>query len=412
MTLFKSAGLLAFVFILCAGSPSANATTPPQSAVETAFLSALEDIETGQPRKAIPVLVSILARNPSLVRVRLELARAYFNAEDWRRARQEFFIVLSADLPEAVRLRVLAFIRAIDSRRGFDWDLSLSVVKVGNQRRYKSDTVLVESGGTILPFRFDREVSSAFGLRANGALNFRHPLSALSSDKASLVGFATLGFDITDAKSNTYDDAIFSLTGGLRVAKNVLTYSIAPTARTRYIAGSKYEDRFGLLANFERRGVNGGSIFGGASYFKLENNRDNSLSGKLTAATLGLRQAISGRAIIGVSGRIEREDVPNALANALTSQVTLSSTIEMKYGLTARPSLYFRYKDFRTPSPLLPANPNEKTYGVRLRLEKNDWFIAGSYTPFVEFTYEDTKSDIAAFSYTEMRSHIGITRRF
>ncbi|MBO9408312.1 DUF560 domain-containing protein [Shimia sp. R9_1] len=409
---FKNTAIKVMLALALSGSGANAKPAETQAQIERYFLSALANVEAGQPEKAIPVFLEILAQDPTLVRVRLELARAYFNAEDWQRARQEFFIVLSADLPEPVKDRVLAFIRAIDSRRGFDWDLSLSVVKVGNQRRYASDTVLVDSGGVMLPFVFDRETSDEFGLRAVGALNFRRPIASLSSPKAAVSGFATLGFDLTEAKTNTYDDAIFSLTAGVRTARSQLTYAFAPSISTRYIAGSKYEDRLGLIANFERRGQEGGSVFGRATFFDVSNARNEALSGHITSASLGVRQAIGGRAILGISGRIERENVPSAQEDAVTTQITAFGTFEMKYGLTAQPSLYFRYKDLKNPSPILPASPDEKTYGARLRVEKNDWFIAGSYTPFVEVSYEETRSDIAAFSYTETRSQIGITRRF
>jgi hypothetical protein len=397
---------------LSAATTFAEAPAPSGAQIEQAFLTALANVEAGKPEQAIPVYLAILAQDPTLVRVRLELARAYFNAEDWSRARQEFFIVLSADLPEPVKERVLAFIRAIDSRRGFDWDLSLAVVKVGNQRRFDSDTIVLGSGGIELPSTFDRPVSNELGLRAIGALNFRKPFAALSAPNAAVSGFSTLGFDLTEAKTSTYDDAILTLAAGLRVAKQQVTYALAPSVSTRYIAGEKYEDRLGATASFERRGREGGSVFGQASFFDVTNARTGTLSGHITSASLGVRQAIGGRAIAGLSGRIERKDVPNGSDDTLTTQLTVFGTFEMKYGITAQPSLYFRYKDFRNPGPLLPASPDEKTYGARLRIEKNDWFIAGSYTPFFEVSYEDTRSDIAAFSYTETRSQIGVTRRF
>ncbi|MDA5555777.1 tetratricopeptide repeat protein [Shimia sp. MMG029] len=375
-------------------------------------MTALANVDSGQPEKAIPVLLALLAQNPNLVRVRLELARAYFNAKDWSRARQEFFIVLSADLPAPVKERVLAFIRAIDNRRGFDWDLSLAVVKVGNQRRYADDTILVDSGGIQVPFTFDRERSDEFGLRAVGAFNFRKPLASLSTANTAASGFTTLAFDLTEAKTRAYDDALLSLAGGLRFTKQRLTYAVAPEIRTRYVAGAKYEDRVGLTASFESRGLEGRSVFARTTFFDITNARDSSLSGHIATASIGVRQAVGGRAIIGVTGRIERENVPNASQDALTTQITAFGTFEMKYGITAQPSLYYRFKNHKNPSPILPADPNQKTYGLRLRLEKNDWFIAGSYTPFFDISYENTRSDIGAFTYTETRSQIGVNRRF
>ena len=54
------------------------------------------------------VFAAILARSPDLVRVRLELARAYFLSRQWGRARREFLSVLAGDIPEPVRGNVAA----------------------------------------------------------------------------------------------------------------------------------------------------------------------------------------------------------------------------------------------------------------------------------------------------------------
>ena len=83
---------------LNAGVPGVGEQPVSSNNIEARFLIGLRDLETGKPDKAIEAFSAILAADPTLIRVRLELARAYFAAEKWDRARQEFFIVLSGDL--------------------------------------------------------------------------------------------------------------------------------------------------------------------------------------------------------------------------------------------------------------------------------------------------------------------------
>ena len=102
-----------------------NLSTPQQ--IENAFLQGLQLLEAGQPRKAVFLFRQILARDPNLPRVRLELARAYFMMQSWSESRAEFVSVLSGDIPLAAKKNILRFINAIDARRGFDWSAAIGI---------------------------------------------------------------------------------------------------------------------------------------------------------------------------------------------------------------------------------------------------------------------------------------------
>lgn len=71
--------------------------------------------ETGQPYSAIETLDSILASNPGLNRVRLELAVAYYRTLNYAKARAHAQQVLDdPKTPEAVRLSVLSFLKQVE----------------------------------------------------------------------------------------------------------------------------------------------------------------------------------------------------------------------------------------------------------------------------------------------------------
>ena len=77
------------VTVLAALGPGASLARPAplsQQQIEAQFLTALTALNSGRPEEAIPPLLSLLGQDPSLVRVRLELARAYFEAEQWQHA--------------------------------------------------------------------------------------------------------------------------------------------------------------------------------------------------------------------------------------------------------------------------------------------------------------------------------------
>ncbi|WP_170611136.1 tetratricopeptide repeat protein [Ruegeria arenilitoris] len=379
--------------------------------IEAVFQSGLRDLKLGNTDAAIEKFSSILAKNPNLVRVRLELGLAYFLARQWNRARNEFFTALSGDLPEPVRTKVLGLIREIDARRGFDWDFSIGVTNVGNQRNYDTDQIILNFSGIDLPFTLNRERTTEFGLRATGSANFRRPISKKLLG-ADAVAFASLSFDVTEARNSQYDDYIFGARFGLRALTRNTTSSIGPVITTRLIGGNIFENRIGLQAAFEGRNQSGGSVFATLSGAQLHNPTSASLDGHEIDAEIGVRRSFGGRGTIDASVFFESKDVDDNLENFIRQRFTIFGQINTTGGFTLRPTVFVENKRFRTPSVLFTGNPDEESWGAVLRVEKNDVFIGNGFSPFLLMNYQRTNSGIEAFSYSESGFELGLERRF
>lgn len=392
--------------------PVAAGSDTALMAVERQFLIGLALLNTGRPNDAIPFFLDLLAADPTLVRVRLELARAYFEAELWARARQEFFTVLSGDLPEPVRLRILSFIRAIDARRGFDWNLSLALTSVGDGRDFDTDQADLNFGDGIFPFTFQRDTETALGLRVVGDATYRKALDTSLMTHADTVAFLGATLDLEDGPGSKFDDTSIGLQTGLRFLGDRTSLGLGLFGRTRYVEGRKAEDRYGLRLTFERRNLLGGSVFGSASVAQLESARAIALSGRVVTGELGFRRSLSGRASIGTSLRYEDNRLEDSFADYKDSQIRVFGSIDVAFGLTLSPTLYARYRDYDAPSPVLTASPDERGIGIELTVQKSDVFIADGFSPFVRISYERTKSDVDALSYTETGFQLGLERRF
>ncbi len=400
-----------------ANLPNADEISMSPQTIEAAFLTGLRYLETGRPQKAIEVFSVILAADPTLIRVRLELARAYFAAKQWERARQEFFLVLSGDLPEPVRRTILGFIRAIDARRGFDWDISLGLTNVGNRHDYDSDTILLDfGGGIVLPLELDRNTESQLGIRATGVASYRRPIGLAFGDRLAASGFVQGSFDITDARDSVLDDYTFGAKAGIRFTGTNTTFSVAPVYSRRYSEskheGKYYEDKSGLELAFESRSDSGFSVFGLTSLSYVNNTLGANRDGTLGLAQFGIRQSIGGRSSIGLTLFYNSKDVDSYTEHYNLYGARLLATVDVPYGITLRPSIFFEKKGFPDPSPIFIGNPDEKSLGAGLRIEKNDVFIGNGFSPFVDLGYRRTKSGIAAFSYTESKYEFGLERRF
>lgn len=414
-----------FAFVLLVPSLAALIATPAyaqqapdltqQQILETerAFLVGLAALNSGDPETAIRIFRAILARDPTLVRVRLELARAYFVAEQWSRSRAEFFAVLSADLPDAVRTNVLSFIRAIDSRRGFDWNLSIGLTSVGDGRNFDTNDIdLNFGGGVTLPFVLERDGSTELGLEASGSATLRRAIPGLSGPDRSVTGRFEGFAALTDGPRRQNDDLLFGLRAGIDVAQPRLTYSVGPVVSWRRLAGERFEDSLGLEARFERRTEVGVSVFGSASAARLDNWSDDARDGALYRAQLGVRRSFGGRAAAGVALFGERRDVDFALDNSQRLGLRVFGTVEARFGLTLEPRLSLSVKRFPEPSPLFVGDPDEREVSAGLRVEKNDLFIGDGFTPFIDLEATRVQSGIDAFSYRETNVRFGLNRNF
>lgn len=396
------------------GAATAQETAGPtnSAAIEATFLQGLQSLEANRPDIAIRIFSAILAANPELVRVRLELARAYFQARQWSRARAEFFRTLSADLPEPVRKNVLRFIRQIDARRGFDWNLSVALKNLGDTRDYDSDEFLADIDGNLVPFRLNRSDDTEIGLKIVGDFTLRRRVPLSFGQQTSTTAFAQLAYDIEEARNSDLDDVTLRLRFGLNIVEALTTYSPAVFVGRRYIAGEAYEDAVGLQFSFERRNVVGGSVFGFVSYSDLENDFSDNLDGSLTRASLGFRRSIGGRALIGASLLYEHKDVDFDLDHYKAYSLNLFGSIDVRNGFTLAPRLAVEFKNFEDPSPLFVDNPDEESIVAGLRVEKNDFFILDGFSPFLDVSFRRTETDINAFSYDETEVSLGLSRRF
>lgn len=406
--------LLAFPFnsvLAQDGIDVRSETLSKESQIEIVFLSGLRDLERGNADAAIEKFSSILAINPNLVRVRLELGFAYYLARQWNRARNEFFTALSGDLPEPVRIKVLGLIRDIDARRGFDWDLSIGITNAGDQRDYDTDEILLDFSGLTLPFRLNRETSNEIGLRATGSANFRRPLNwqILGADTSA---FASATFDVTEAPTSQYDDYVFGTRFGLRIFTQNTTASFGPLISTRLLGGSVYENRIALQAAVERRNQSGGSVFAILSAARLHNPTSSRLDGHEFDAEIGVRRSLGGKGVIGASYFHEDKSTDDTFENFTRHRFTIFGQVDTRGGFTFRPSIFAEHRKFKTPSSLFTGNPDEDSWGGSLRVEKNDLFFGNGFSPFLLLSYRRTKSGIEAFSYTESGFELGIERRF
>ena len=130
--------------------------------------------------RAIASFREMLVADPTLIRVRLELARAFFLKGEDRLARRHFEQVLAGDVPQPVAHNVGRYLVAIRARRRWDLHAGFSLapdtnIGAGSDAR----VIYINVGGARLPFTRDAEelTSSGIGLSVWTGGEYQVPLS-------------------------------------------------------------------------------------------------------------------------------------------------------------------------------------------------------------------------------------------
>ena len=140
-----------------------------QSGVPDATREALLD-------EAIGAFHAMLVRRPDLVRVRLELARAFFLKGEDGLAARHFELVLAGDVPDEVKANVNAFLSRIRARGRWSFNLGIAVAPDTNIGGTSDERTITIHG---LPFERDAEelTRSGVGLSLWGGAEYQVPVS-------------------------------------------------------------------------------------------------------------------------------------------------------------------------------------------------------------------------------------------
>ena len=130
--------------------------------------------------QAIAAFHFMLVARPELVRVRLELARAFFLKEEDRLARRHFEQVLAGNPPAGVALNVGRFLNIMRARKRWSLRVGAAVLPDTNIGAGSAEEIIyINVGGARLPFVRDADELTASGIGVSAWLGgeYQYPLS-------------------------------------------------------------------------------------------------------------------------------------------------------------------------------------------------------------------------------------------
>ena len=134
--------------------------------------------------EAIGAFHAMLVKRPELIRVRLELGRAFFLKGEDTLARRHFEQVLAGKPPAAVALNVNRFLNIMRARKRWSLRVGAALAPDSNIGSGSAERIIyINVGGQLLPFRRDQEelTTSGVGLSVWAGGEYQYPLGEIGT---------------------------------------------------------------------------------------------------------------------------------------------------------------------------------------------------------------------------------------
>ena len=369
------------------------------------FLHGSIALRRGEWQAAIARFRAMLARNPNLPRVRLDLALAYFQAGEDRQAAYHFRLALGAkDLPPIVRARALAFLDRIRRRKSWSISGSLALAPDTNINAATSARQVALFG---LPAQLsdDARQTSGVGLSANILGGYEGRISEALRFRTA-AGLYTRTY-----KADRFNEQVLSLRAGPRFLFRKFDLRPELTTRVRRLGDATYSRATGfelsgtwLMAPDWR--LNAALSSEEIAYETFLGD------GRLYSGQLSIAHAL-GQAMVLRGDTIFRREVLDQDAYSWREYIVgISATREFRWGfvLTAGPS--HRWRTYGAPLPAFgPAARRDRTLTGWITLS-NRYVELFGFMPKVTVRHEQRDSNLALYDYKRTVGEFGLVASF
>jgi outer membrane protein len=356
--------------------------------------------------EAIPYYRKILVDHPTVVRVRLDLARALFETKDDDSAEYNFHLALAeGSLPDTVIDNVERYLAIIRSRKHFVWDLNFGLAPDTNINTAAAADHVTLFG---LPFTLSQQARQQSGIGVTGTVDGEYRYD-LTPDIRWRTG--ALLYRLEYPGNTIFDDMTARVYGGPQWLFKDGDISVLGVGSERWYgdhpysvsAGGRLEGQYwltkrflwssyleGLSANYHQQTFLDGYYLDHANY----------LSYYIDPSSF-----VRGTAGIGYQ--------PTASPSFTNWYYRLGFAYqrEFAWGITANVAPEVRWWYYLGPDPLVGVRRKDRQYFVNLSVYKRDFTIFG-FSPVLSYSYTTNESNDPLFKYNRNQFQLGFTRQF
>ena len=372
---------------------------------------------------AIAAFRRMLVRDPGLVRVRLELARAFFLKGEDTLARRHFERVLAGKPPAAVALNVNRFLTIMRARKRWSVRVGMALAPDSNiGARSKDRTILLDTPFGRLPFTFGEENArkSGVGISAWAGGEYQYPLGDSGTGSGASRWRLRAGADVSrkEYRGSRFDRLALSGHLGPRwLVGRYTDVSVLASARHEWV-GSGIEDpsHHDLGLRVEGRHRLGPRTVLNAHLSRHERHHDETahLDGPITDVTVGAGWVASPTVRVDASAgwgrvRTERERERNT-----SRRVTLGVSAALPLGFTVGGGGMLRWVDYEGDWwPFTEPGTDRRDLVRSLRVfAHNRAITVAGFSPQVSVVKEERTSTAQLHDYERIYGELRFVRLF
>ena len=368
------------------------------------FLLGLLDMHDKAYDSAISRFRRILVSQPNMVRVRLELGRAYFLGHHYADAEHQFLYARAGKVPVAVRVNIDRYLGQIREQKSFSWGFSLAMAPDSNLNAGPAIDAVTLYG---LPFQLSRDA------KANGGVGLVLDTNAEWAPRLTRRLKWRLGGQLHRSQygAATFDDMSVSAYSGPHLTLRRWDFNLLGNIARRWYGEAGYSLNYGpsLDATYylsARLGVGGNGSLSQTDY-------DQNPGQGGMAQTLGLyafytpttASYVRGAVSFGHQGARDRAFAFNSW------QYGLSYVREFSGGITLGLAPAFTQMDYDAALLAFGKIRHDRQLTGQISLLDRRLSYHGM-TPRISYTYTRNDSDLALYSFNRHHFEIGITKTF
>ena len=362
--------------------------------------------------EAIAAFHAMLVEAPGLVRVRLELARAFFLKGEDDLARHHFEAVLAGGVPDEVAANVNLFLNEIRSRGRWSFNVGVALapdsnIGAGSEER----TIYIPVFGQLLPFERNAEelTSSGIGVAVWGGAEYQVPLAERWRLRAG--GQAAR----REYEGSEFDQLYLATHLGPRWLVDGNTEgSLLASARQRWIGTAPDNREFGARLEVARRITPRVTAFANASWHDRRYRTGRDRDGPVMDASLTGSWVVTPTVRAQFSGGYGRERPEQERARNSSRWVGADVSVILPYGFTVGGGGEVRWTDFEDEwSPHTPPGEDraDRTRSLRLSVHNRAFTLMG-FSPEIVVVNEERETNAQLYDYERTRGELRFVRQF
>ena len=369
------------------------------------FLHGSIALRRGDWQAAIARFRAMLARNPDLPRVRLDLAFAYFQAGQDRRAAYHFRLALGdKDLPPVVRARALAFLDQIRRRKSWSITGSLALAPDSNINAATGARQVALFG---LPAQLSEDARRTSGVGLSASI-----LGGYEGRISEALRFRTVaGLQTRTYEADQFNERVLSLRAGPRFLFTKFDLRPELTTRVRWLSDDTYSRSVGfelsgnwlIAPTWRLSAAVGGERIAYETFLG---------DGRLYSGQLGIAHPLGQATLLRGDTAFRREILERDAYSWREYIVGVSVSREFPLGFVLAAGPGYRWRKYGAPLPALGRRARQDRTLTGWITVSNRYVELFGFTPEITIRYERRDSNLALYDYSRMVGEIGVVASF